>query len=91
MTAAVRRCATLLTMINYRGRMVAHRYAGRPEMRYRYDDIGRVTEQRNPAGLSYTYQYEKNRIIITDSLNRCEVLHYRRRSRAETGGEKRAR
>src|SRR5699024_3435542 len=30
----------------YRGRMVAHRYAGRPEMRYRYDDIGRVTEQR---------------------------------------------
>ncbi len=44
-------------------------------MRYRYDDIGRVTEQRNPAGLSYTYQYEKNRIIITDSLNRCEVLH----------------
>ncbi|HHV0341615.1 TPA: RHS repeat-associated core domain-containing protein [Escherichia coli] len=59
----------------YRGRMVAHRYAGRPEMRYRYDDIGRVTEQRNPAGLSYTYQYEKNRIIITDSLNRCEVLH----------------
>ncbi|EMJ7992259.1 RHS repeat protein, partial [Escherichia coli] len=51
------------------------RYAGRPEMRYRYDDIGRVTEQRNPAGLSYTYQYEKNRIIITDSLNRCEVLH----------------
>ncbi|UGS42594.1 RHS element core protein [Pseudocitrobacter corydidari] len=59
----------------YRGRMVAHRYAGRPEMRYRYDDIGRVTEQRNPAGLSYTYQYEKNRITITDSLNRREVLH----------------
>ncbi|EID7301430.1 RHS element protein, partial [Escherichia coli] len=54
----------------YRGRMVAHRYAGRPEMRYRYDDIGRVTEQFNPAGLSYAYQYEKNRITITDSLNR---------------------
>ncbi|HCI7806338.1 TPA: RHS repeat protein [Escherichia coli] len=59
----------------YRGRMVAHRYAGRPEMRYRYDDIGRVTEQFNPAGLSYAYQYEKNRITITDSLNRREVLH----------------
>ncbi len=59
----------------YRGRMVAHRYAGRPEMRYRYDDTGRVTEQFNPAGLSYTYQYEKNRITITDSLNRREVLH----------------
>ncbi|MCU7328584.1 DUF6531 domain-containing protein [Escherichia albertii] len=58
-----------------RGRMVAHRYAGRPEMRYRYDGIGRVTEQFNPAGLSYTYQYEKNRITITDSLNRREVLH----------------
>ncbi|EIN2673447.1 RHS element protein, partial [Escherichia coli] len=26
------------------GRMVAHRYAGRPEMRYRYDDTGRVVE-----------------------------------------------
>ena len=59
----------------YRGRMVAHRYAGRPEMRYCYDDTGRVTEQFNPAGLSYTYQYEKNRITITDSLNRREVLH----------------
>ncbi|ENA4998054.1 RHS element core protein [Escherichia albertii] len=58
-----------------RGRMVAHRYAGRPEMRYRYDDTGRVTEQFNPAGLSYTYQYEKNCITITDSLNRREVLH----------------
>ncbi|EOR0577783.1 rhs element protein RhsC, partial [Escherichia coli] len=36
---------------------------------------GRVTEQLNPAGLSYTYQYEKDRITITDSLNRREVLH----------------
>ncbi|MER1984233.1 DUF6531 domain-containing protein, partial [Citrobacter amalonaticus] len=52
------------------GRMVAHRYAGRPEIRYRYDIAGRVTEQRNPEGLSYTYSYEQNRVIITDSLNR---------------------
>ncbi|EEG9147892.1 RHS repeat protein, partial [Escherichia coli] len=44
------------------GRMVAHRYAGRPEMRYRYDDAGRVVEQLNPAGLSYRYQYEQDRI-----------------------------
>ncbi|MFS9379986.1 RHS element core protein [Citrobacter sp. ANG330] len=57
------------------GRMVAHRYAGRPEIRYRYDIAGRVTEQRNPEGLSYTYAYEQNRITITDSLNRREVLH----------------
>ncbi|EGJ4700789.1 RHS repeat protein, partial [Escherichia coli] len=42
---------------------------------YRYDSDGRVTEQLNPAGLSYTYQYEKDRITITDSLNRREVLH----------------
>ncbi|GCI95116.1 type IV secretion protein Rhs [Escherichia coli] len=34
-----------------------------------------MTEQLNPAGLSYTYQYEKDRITITDSLNRREVLH----------------
>ncbi|NJW99362.1 RHS repeat domain-containing protein, partial [Escherichia coli] len=31
--------------------------------------------QLNPAGLSYTYQYEKDRITITDSLDRREVLH----------------
>ncbi|EPD9211238.1 RHS repeat-associated core domain-containing protein [Escherichia coli] len=55
--------------------MVAHRYAGRPEMRYRYDDTGRVVEQLNPAGLSYRYQYEQDRITVTDSLNRREVLH----------------
>ncbi|QPE56630.1 RHS repeat-associated core domain-containing protein [Escherichia coli] len=59
----------------YRGRMVAHRHTGRPEICYRYDSDGRVTEQLNPAGLSYTYQYEKDRITITDSLNRREVLH----------------
>ncbi|UTO69546.1 RHS repeat-associated core domain-containing protein [Escherichia coli] len=59
----------------YRGRMVAHRHTGRPEMRYRYDSDGRVTEQLNPAGLSYTYQYEKDHITITDSLDRREVLH----------------
>ena len=57
------------------GRMVAHQYAGRPQTTYRYDTAGRVTAQRNPAGLSYTYQYEKNAVIITDSLNRREVLH----------------
>ncbi|HFS4361721.1 TPA: hypothetical protein ACHY28_005572, partial [Escherichia coli] len=32
-------------------------------------------EQLNPAGLSYTYCYEQNRITITDSLDRREVLH----------------
>ncbi|EEV8632684.1 RHS repeat protein, partial [Escherichia coli] len=52
-----------------------HRYAGRPEMRYRYDDTGRVVEQLNPAGLSYRYLYEQDRITVTDSLNRREVLH----------------
>ncbi|MCU6176989.1 RHS element core protein [Citrobacter cronae] len=57
------------------GQMVAHRYAGRPEIQYRYDASGRVTEQRNPQGLSYTYAYEQNRITLTDSLNRQEILH----------------
>ncbi len=42
----------------YRGRMVAHRHTGRPEIRYRYDSDG--LQQLNPAGLSYTYQYSKN-------------------------------
>ncbi|WP_330985783.1 MULTISPECIES: DUF6531 domain-containing protein, partial [Enterobacterales] len=57
------------------GRMVAHHYAGRPATQYRYDAAGRVTAQHNPAGLSYAYVYEKDRVIITDSLKRQEVLH----------------
>ncbi|ECG8259393.1 RHS repeat protein, partial [Salmonella bongori] len=57
------------------GRMTAHQYAGRPQTTYRYDASGRVTEQHNPAGLSYTYGYEKNAVTVTDSLNRREVLH----------------
>lgn len=59
----------------YPGRMTAHRYTGRPQTRYRYDASGRVVEQRNPEGLSYTYVYENNRVTVTDSLNRREVLH----------------
>ncbi len=59
--AAVRRCATLLTMINTGAGWCAplRRQAGDalPLRRHRAR-----AEQRNPAGLSYTYQYEKNRI-----------------------------
>lgn len=57
------------------GRMTAHRYAGRPASRYRYDEAGRVTEQVNPEGLGYAFAYEKNKITVTDSLERREVLH----------------
>ena len=57
------------------GRMVAHHYAGRPESRYRYDDTGRVTEQVNPEGLDYRFEYGQDRVAITDSLNRREVLY----------------
>ncbi|HHZ8412677.1 TPA: RHS element core protein [Escherichia albertii] len=57
------------------GRMVAHHYAGRPESRYRYDDTGRVTEQVNPEGLGYRFEYGQDRVTITDSLNRREVLY----------------
>nr|WP_174490659.1 RHS element core protein [Escherichia coli] len=57
------------------GRMVAHHYAGRPESCYRYDDTGRVTEQVNPEGLDYRFEYGESRVIITDSLNRREVLY----------------
>ncbi|HCB8032514.1 TPA: type IV secretion protein Rhs, partial [Escherichia coli] len=57
------------------GRMVAHHYAGRPERCYRYDDTGRVTEQVNPEGLDYRFEYGESRVIITDSLNRREVLY----------------
>ncbi|WP_320733813.1 DUF6531 domain-containing protein, partial [Enterobacter cloacae] len=61
------------------GRMTAHGHAGRPQTTYSYDASGRVVAQHNPAGLSYRYGYEKHTVIITDSLNRREVLH--------TGGE----
>ena len=54
---------------------VAHHYAGRPESRYRYDDTGRVTEQVNPEGLDYRFEYGQDRVTITDSLNRREVLY----------------
>ncbi|UWM62750.1 RHS element core protein [Enterobacter sp. CP102] len=57
------------------GRMTAHQHAGRPQTIYRYDASGKVTEQHNLAGLNYRYEYEKNTVIITDSLNRREVLH----------------
>ncbi|EGT0664574.1 RHS repeat protein, partial [Citrobacter werkmanii] len=57
------------------GRMTGHRYAGRPQMRYRYDASGRVEEQLNPEGLSYRYVYENNKVVITDTLGRREVLH----------------
>ncbi|GDH02218.1 type IV secretion protein Rhs [Escherichia coli] len=49
--------------------------AGRPESRYRYDDTGRVTEQVNPEGLDYRFEYGQDRVTITDSLNRREVLY----------------
>ena len=61
------------------GRMTAHQHAGRPQTVYHYDASCRVVEQHNPAGLSYTYSYDKNAVTVTDSLNRREVLH--------TGGE----
>ena len=61
--------------VQHAGRMVAHHYAGRPESRYRYDDTGRVTEQVNPEGLDYRFEYGESRVIITDSLNRREVLY----------------
>ncbi|MFW0766979.1 RHS repeat-associated core domain-containing protein [Trabulsiella odontotermitis] len=57
------------------GRMMAHRYAGRPEISYHYDVAGRVTAQHNPEGLSYSYAYGFNSVTVTDSLGRREVLH----------------
>jgi YD repeat-containing protein len=55
------------------GRMVAHQFTGRPPVTYRYDAAGRVVEQRNPAGLSYTYGYEKttSSLPTTCTAARC--------------------
>ncbi len=55
--------------------MVAHRYAEGRRCATATTIRGRVVEQLNPAGLSYRYLYEQDRITVTDSLNRREVLH----------------
>ncbi|EMV7411193.1 RHS repeat protein [Enterobacter soli] len=60
---------------NHPGRMTAHQHAGRPQITYGYDASGLVVEQHNPAGLSYRYEYKKHAVVITDCLNRREVLH----------------
>lgn len=51
------------------------------------DDTGRVTEQVNPERLDYRFEYGESRVIITDSLNRREVLYTERRGWPEAGGE----
>ncbi|MFD1802272.1 RHS repeat-associated core domain-containing protein [Mixta tenebrionis] len=58
------------------GRMVAHRFAGRPESSYQYDAQGRVTVQHNPEGLSYRFEYYRDRTLVTDSLSRREVYYF---------------
>jgi len=58
------------------GRMVAHRYAGRPVTTYEYNADGKVITQRNPGGLDYQFAYEKDRTTVTDSLNRTEIYHF---------------
>jgi YD repeat-containing protein len=58
------------------GRMLAHRYAGRPVTTYEYNADGKVITQRNPGGLDYHFAYEKDRTTVTDSLNRTEIYHF---------------
>ncbi|VED20386.1 RhsD protein [Escherichia coli] len=66
------------------GRMVAHRYAGRPEMRYRHDEYGRLTEKtdRIPAGVIRTdderthhYHYDsQHRLVFYTRIQHGEPL-----------------
>lgn len=58
------------------GRMVAHRFAGRPESSYQYDVQGRVVAQANPDGLNYRFDYQPDSTVVTDSLSRKEVYHF---------------
>ncbi|MBJ2715088.1 RHS repeat protein, partial [Salmonella enterica subsp. enterica serovar Give] len=57
------------------GRMTGHRYAGRPQMLSHHNRDAPMDEQLTPDALRYRYAYEKNRVTITDSLGRREVLH----------------
>jgi RHS repeat-associated protein len=61
---------------DYLGRMVAHRYAGRPATSYRYNDEGKVAIQHNPGGLDYQFVYEPQLTRVIDSLGREEVYHF---------------
>ncbi|EOJ6495617.1 RHS repeat-associated core domain-containing protein, partial [Escherichia coli] len=60
----------------YRGRMVAHRHTGRPEIRYRYDSDGRVTGERqtvhHPETEALLWQHETRHAYNAQGLaNRC--------------------
>ncbi|CAM4250288.1 RHS repeat-associated core domain-containing protein [Serratia silvae] len=61
---------------DYLGRMVAHRYAGRPATHYIYNDEGKVATQHNPGGLDYHFVYEPQLTRVTDSLGREEIYHF---------------
>ncbi len=58
------------------GRMTGHAHAGRPTTRYTYDAHHRVTEQSTPEGLSYRFDYQPDRTLVTDSLGRKETYHF---------------
>ncbi len=86
MTVVANRCAALITMINTGadGGAPSHGPAGNPlPLRQRR----RVTEQLNPAGLSYTYQYEKDASPSPTAWTAVKCCT-RRAKRAEAGGEK---
>ena len=59
------------------GRMTAHAHAGRPPSSYTYNAEGKVITQTNPGALSYQFDYQGDTTVITDSLRRKEIWHFK--------------
>ncbi|QNP49362.1 RHS repeat protein [Diaphorobacter aerolatus] len=59
------------------GRMTAHAYAGRPAVRYVYNEAGKVVEQLRQGALSYRFDYAQDSTTVTDSLGRVSIYHFR--------------
>lgn len=59
------------------GRMTAHAYAGRPLVRYVYNEAGKVTEQLRQSALSYQFDYAEDSTTVTDSLGRVSIYYFK--------------
>ena len=59
------------------GRMTAHAYAGRPPVRYVYNEAGKVVQQIRQGDLSYRFDYAEDSTTVTDSLERVRIYHFK--------------
>lgn len=59
--------------------MVRHGQPGGIDVRYTYDmysHLGKVLTQQNLGGLDYSFEYHRDRTVVTDSLGRVQTYHF---------------